>query len=190
MKNQNPALQYGLIGAFVLIICTILSQMYIMSYLRKHVDNPSGFSLLTFAGVSILTFVIVIGVFIFCIVKTMRSYRTINPGFTYGKLVGQGLLATLIIAVVSLLFGILYNRVIDPNAQKKSLEMMETIFENSNIPNKDQVLDRMRENQNPIRQALTSLAVTLILGMIISLISAGVLNKKPDEFSNNPNELR
>jgi len=189
MKNQNPALQYGLIGAFILIICTILSQMYIMSYLRKHVDNPSGFSLLTFAGISILTFVIVIAVFIFCIVRTMRSYRTINPAYTYGKLVGQGLLTTLIIAVVSLLFGILYNKVIDPNAQKKSLEMMETIFENSNIPNKDQVLDRMRD-QNPIRQAITSLGVTLILGMIISLISAGVLKKKPDEFSNNPNELR
>jgi hypothetical protein len=189
MKKQNPALQYGLIGAFILIICTILSQMYIMSYLRRHVDDPSGFSLFTFAGISILTFVVVIGVFIFCIVKTMRSYRKINPAFTYGKLVGQGLLTTLIIAVVSLIFGILYNKVIDPNAQKKSLEMMETIFENINMPNKDQVLDRMR-NQNPTRQAITGLSVTLVVGMIISFISAGVLNRKPEEFSNNPNELR
>ena len=44
------------------------------------------------------------------------------------------------------------------------------------------------ENQNPVRQVITGIAITLIFGMLTSLISASFLKKKYD--FNNPNQMR
>jgi len=49
-------------------------------------------------------------------------------------------------------------------------------------------LERVR-NQNPVTQAVTSMALTLFCGLIVSLISASVLNKRGKEFSGSPNNL-
>jgi len=191
MKKQNPALIYGLIGAAILIVFGLAMQMY-MTSMQKAVDSGESFNFLKFIGVGILSFLIIAGVYIFCIIKSMKEYRKINPDYTYRKLVGYGLFATLVIAIVSTAFTLLYSQVIDPGAAKKSVVLAEKLIENSNMPDdqKEKALEGARkQNQDPVRQTITSLAITLFCGLIVSLIAGAVLNKRGKEFTPNPNNL-
>ena len=190
MKKQNPALIYGLIGGAIIIVFGLVMQMYMTSTMQKAVDSGESFNFMKLLGVGIISFLLIAGVYIFCIVKSMKDYRKINPEYTYGKLVGYGLFTTLIIAVVSTIFTLLYSQVIDPGATKKSLVLSEKLIENSNMPDdqKEKALDRIKmQNENPVRQIITSTGITLICGLIVSLIAAAVLNKKGKEFPSNPN---
>ena len=190
MKKQNPALIYGLIGGAIIIVFSLVMQMYMTSTMQKAVDSGESFNFMKLLGVGIISFLLIAGVYIFCIVKSMKDYRKINPEYTYGKLVGYGLFTTLIIAVVSTIFTLLYSQVIDPGATKKSLALSEKLIENSTMPEdqKEKALDRIKmQNENPGRQIITSTGITLICGLIVSLIAAAVLNKKGKEFPSNPN---
>ena len=184
MKKQNPAVVYGLIGAAILIVFGLVMQMYMTSSMKKIVDSGDSVSPFKFLGFAIISFLVIVAVYIFCIIKTIKEYRKVNPQYTYKKLVGQGLLATLLIAVVSTAFSILYSQVIDPGAMKKNIELTEKIFDNMSMPEeqKEKALEGVR-NQNPVRQAMTSLGLTLFCGLIVTLISASVLNKRGKELS-------
>jgi hypothetical protein len=186
MKKQNPALMYGLIGAAVLILVGLGMQMYFTSMMKKAVAAADSINPMKFLGVTIISFLIIAAIFITCIIKAMRDYRKITPDYTYKKLVAHGLLATLIISLVSTAFSLLYSQVIDPGAREESIKLTEQVYENMNMPEeqKEKMIDRLK-NQNPVRQAVTDLAITLFLGMIVSLISGSVLNKKGKEFPTN-----
>ena len=190
MKKQNPALIYGLIGGAIIIVFSLVMQMYMTSTMQKAVDSGESFNFMKLLGVGIISFLLIAAVYIFCIVKSMKDYRKINPEYTYGKLVGYGLFTTLIIAVVSTIFTLLYSQVIDPGATKKSLALSEKLIENSNMPDdqREKALERIKmQNENPGRQIITSTGITLICGLIVSLIAAAVLNKRGKEFPTNPN---
>jgi hypothetical protein len=186
MKKQNPALMYGLIGAAVLILVGLGMQMYFTSMMKKAVAAADSINPMKFLGVTIISFLIIAAIFITCIIKAMRDYRKITPDYTYKKLVAHGLLATLIISLVYTAFSLLYSQVIDPGAREESIKLTEQVYENMNMPEeqKEKMIDRLK-NQNPVRQAVTGLAITLFLGMIVSLISGSVLNKKGKEFPTN-----
>jgi ABC-type antimicrobial peptide transport system permease subunit len=119
----------------------------------------------------------------------MKDYRKLNPDYTYNNLVKQGLLATLIIAVVSSLFSYLYGFVIAPESREESLELLRRIYESIEMPEaqREKAMSQF-ENQKPVRQMITGFAITLVLGLVTSLISASVLKKKYD--LNNPNQMR
>ena len=190
MKKQNPALIYGLIGGAIVIVFGLVMQMYMTSTMQKAVDSGESFNFMKLLGVGMISFLVIAGVYIFCIVKSMKDYRKINTEYTYGKLVGYGLFTTLVIAVVSTIFTLLYSQVIDPGATKKSLALSEKLIENASMPEdqKEKALERIKmQNENPVRQTITSVGITLICGLIVSLIAAAVLNKRGKEFPTNPN---
>jgi predicted permease len=191
MKKQNPAVIYGLIGAAALILLGLGMQMYIMSIMEKAVASGESFSPMKFLGFTIISFLVIIAVFIICVVKAIKDYRKQTPDYTFKKLAGHGLLATLIIAVVSTAFSLLYSQVIDPGARQKSIDLTEKVFDNMTgmtEEQKEKQIEQMK-NQDPIRQSINGLGLTLLFGVIVSLISASVLNKKATEFSSNPNNL-
>ena len=181
---------YGLIGAAILIIISIGMQMYMLSYLKKTVDSAGTFSPMKFLIFPIITLLVIIAIYIICIIKAIKDYRKINPEYTYRNLMGQGLLVTLIITFVSTAFSLLYSQIIDPDSRQKGIDLTIQLYENMNMPDdqKEKMIEQI-ENQNPVRQAITSVAITLIFGLIVSLISASVLNKRGKSLSNNPNNL-
>jgi O-antigen/teichoic acid export membrane protein len=190
MKQTNPAVKYGMMGAIILVVLGIGMQLMLLSSLRKGAENPAGFSFLKLAGVQIISFLLIAGVFIFCIVRSMKDYRKLNSDYTYNSLVKQGLLATLIITVVSSLFSYLYGYVIAPESREEITDLMKRIFEGApsmTDAQREKALSQL-ENQNPVRQMITGFAITLVLGLVTSLISASVLKKKYD--INNPNHIR
>jgi predicted permease len=190
--KKNPAVLYGLIGAAILVVLGLITQMYITSVMEKAIARGESVSFMKFISVGIISFLIIVAVYIFCIIKSMKDYKKVNPNYTYGKLVGHGLLATLVLAVVSTGFSLLYSQVIDPGAAKKNIELSEKVIDNSSMPEdqKEKALEGVRkQGENPNRQAVTGLAITLFCGLIVSLIAGAVLNKKGKEFPSNPNNL-
>jgi hypothetical protein len=189
MKQTNPAIKYGMIGGIILVILGIGMQLMLLSSLRKGAENPATFSPVKFLGFSILSLLLIAGIYIFCIIRSMKDYRKLNPDYTYNNLVKQGLLATLIIAVVSTLCSYLYGYVVAPESRQEALELTKRIYEGISISDeqREKVMSQL-ENQNPVRQMITGFAITLVLGLITSLISASVLKKKYD--INNPNQMR
>ena len=189
MKQTNPAVKYGMIGAVILVVFGIGVQLMLLSTMRKAAENPAAFSPMKFLGFSILSLLLIAGVYIFCIVRSMKDYRKLNPDYTYNNLVKQGLLATLIIAVVSSLCSYLYGYVIAPETRQEVIDLTKRIYEGMAISDeqKERAISQL-EKQNPVRQMITGLAITLVLGLITSLISASVLKKKYD--INNPNQMR
>ncbi|HYM93908.1 MAG TPA: DUF4199 domain-containing protein, partial [Chitinophagaceae bacterium] len=137
----------------------------------------------------IISLILIVGIYIFCIVKSMRDYRKIDTAYTYRKLVGQGLLATLILVLVSTAFSYLYNGVIAPEAKQQTIELTKQVYQNLNIPDdqKEKAMEKLND-RNPVREMLTGVALSLLLGMIVSLIGASVLNTKAS--MNNPQQLR
>ena len=187
--NQNPGIKYGIIGAVVWFAVGVLIQMVILSYLKNAANTSEKFSGGKFILFSIISLVIICGIFIFCIVKSMKDYRKLDPEYTYRKLVGQGLTATLILVLLSTGLGYLYNEVISPETREKTVELTKQVYQHLDIPDdqKEKAIERLN-NQDPVRQLLTSLGLTLLLGMIVSLISASVLNLRAN--MNNPNQMR
>lgn len=190
MNKQNPGVLYGLIGAAILIIIGLVMQMYIVSVLQKAVDSGASMSPMKFIGVSILSFILIVTIFIVCLTKAMKDFRKNNQDYTYKKLVGQGLLTTLLIAFVSTGFSLLYSGVIDPDARQKTIDLTVQVYENVNLPEeqKDKIIASIQD-QDIVRQTVTSLSLTLFFGLIVSLIGASVLNKRGKEFPTNPNNL-
>ena len=190
--KKTPAIVYGLIGAAIIIVLGLVAQMYITSVLEKAVAKGESVSFMKFLGVGILSFLIIAGVYIFCIIRSIKDYRKINPNYNYGKLVGHGLLCTLVLALVSTAFSLLYSQIIDPGASKRNIELTEKVIDNSSMPEeqKEKTLESIRkQGDNPVAQTVKSLAITLVCGLIISLIAGSVLNKKGKELSDNPNNL-
>jgi len=190
--KKNPAIVYGLIGAAILVVLGLVTQMYITSVMEKAVASGASISPFKFLGIGIISFLLIVGVYIFCIIKSIKDYRKVNTNYSYGKLVGHGLLCTLVLALVSTGFSMLYSQVIDPGAAKKNIELTEKVFDNMDMPDdqKEKALESVRkQGENPGRQAVTGLAITLFCGLIVSLIAGAVLNKKGKEFPANPNNL-
>ena len=190
--KKTPAIIYGLIGAAIIIVLGLIAQMYITSVLEKAVAKGESVSFMKFLGVGILSFLIIAGVYIFCIIKSIKDYRKVNPNYNYGKLVGHGLLCTLVLALVSTAFSLLYSQVIDPGGTKKNIELTEKVLDNASMPEdqKEKALEGIRkQGDNPVGGAVRSLAITLVCGLIVSLIAGSVLNKKGKELSANPNNL-
>ena len=179
MKKENPAVKYGLIGAILLVAIGIIMQLLVLSYLKTTANDPSKFSMGKSILVGVCSLLLIVGIFIFCIVRTQKDYRKLNPEYSYRQLVGQGLLVTLILVLVSTGISYLYNYVISPEIKTKTVELTKQLYQNLDIPEdaKEKALQKL-EDQNPIRQLLTSLGLSLLLGMIVTLISAMVLNKR------------
>jgi len=130
MKQINPAVRYGIIGAVILVVLGIVMQFIILGSLKKGAANPESFNMMKVLGFSILSLLCIAGVYITCIVKSMKDYRKLNPDYSHKNLVSQGLLATLIIAVVSSLFSYLYGYVIAPESREQALNLTRQIYEN------------------------------------------------------------
>jgi len=177
--KENPALKYGLLGGIALVVIGIVMQLLVLSFLKSAVNDPDKFSMGKSILVSIGSLVLILAIFAICIVKAQKEYRRINPEYTYRKLVAQGLLATLILVVVSMSISYLYNYLIAPELKAKTEELTYQLYESMDIPEdqKEKILEGMKED-NTVRQILTTLGLSLVLGMIVSLISAMVLNKR------------
>ena len=167
-KNQQfkAALIYGAILGFVSIVLSVIF-------------NLLGIGLETWTG--IITFVVTIGVVIYCLYAYRQEYM---GGYaSYGKLV----LMTLLIGVVSSVLVAIYNYLhftyIDPEATEKMYNMVyEKMLSNPRIPEDmiDELMEKMEKRFTTGRIVIQGFVSGIFTVLIIGLIASAFLKKEPE----------
>ena len=189
MKKENPAIKYGIIGAVILIALGVIMQLIVVQTLKKAAADPDNFSITSSMLMGFLALCLIAATMIYCIVKAMKEYRKFNPDYTYRKLALQGLGVTIIMVLISAVISYIYNMYIMPENRELTIEYTRVIYENLNVPEeqKQEMLEKL-DNSNPVSEVIKSTGMMLIVGMIISLISAMILNRRNALY--NPNQMR
>ncbi|HSU27254.1 MAG TPA: DUF4199 domain-containing protein [Chitinophagaceae bacterium] len=190
MNKTNPAVKYGILGGCILGAIWVLSTIYTLSMLKKiNVEDGSLFNSKTIL-IGFLLLICVAVIFVVCIVRTVSEYRKVNTEYNFRNLVMQGMLATLILVLIYNGIIYVYSEVISPETIRQTMELTKEITRNAKMnlsdDQKEKIL-RSIDMKTPVRQLVSRLGITLVLGMIITLISATVMNKRN---YTNPNQMR
>tara|TARA_B110000908_G_C9988042_1_gene328483 strand:+ start:60 stop:572 length:513 start_codon:yes stop_codon:yes gene_type:complete len=168
MSTKDIILKWGLIGGTATIILGLLSYLLAMS------DSK----IMQYAGVVLMLAVIVLGLF---------EYRDkLGGGFaSFGELFKIGLMIGLIISVVSVIWSYIYMNFIDPELMGRILLKTEIELESRAMSDQDVkiAMEYTKKFMQPTYMAVVSLASTLFMSSIISVISALVIkNNKPEAY--------
>ncbi|MEI6749011.1 MAG: DUF4199 domain-containing protein [Bacteroidales bacterium] len=180
MENKNSLLKESVKAGLSIGVIGII--VFIIEYIAN--IKPVGFL------VPILLGIISIAISITCLVIFLKKYRTGSGGFiSFKDAFLYGLIALVVAGIVSALFSFLFMQFFDPQYMKGIMEAQKDWMENylSGKMSDDQIqeqLDKIDKQMNvsALRQMLTSLAVSTILGIIISLIVGAIMKKIPNVF--------
>lgn len=166
MNNQTStarvALKWGLItGISLVLYSTIL-------YTLDQTTNR---------GLSLIIY----GILIVGLILGMRDYRTANEGYmSFGDGVGLGALLSAIAGFLSSLFSVFYTQVIDPGFQERVTEQVrEQLEEQGNMSDEqvDQAVEMMQKFQSPGITFAVGIFMTILIGVIFSLVIAAFIRK-------------
>lgn len=106
--------------------------------------------------------------------KAQRDATPLTEDFGYGRALGAGVMITLVAAVLGVVFGYIYNQIINPHFMEVQTEARHIAMEAKNVPAAQiEQFDQMTEKFNtPVMQAVFGFAISMILGTIISLITS------------------
>ncbi len=167
--------RYGLLTGLVLIL---LGLVFYLTGLQSFDQPQSSNSWI----ITIVNLVVLFG----GLYLAIQQHRDQNLGgyITFGKGFTVGLLTSLVVAVVTAIWTIVFFTVVEPNATQMILEA-----------SKDQMANEQGMSNEQIEQAMTwvswmtspsmltvfALLGTVFQGLILSLIAGGVLSKRPPE---------
>ena len=169
MTTANFGLRQGLIGGLILIIMSLFINMSGM--MEKSIFTAGLFGM--------LQFIVFLGIIIYGIGAYSKKYA--EGSFTFGDGFKLGLTITLIMGIITIIFGYIYQTYIDPDMTERMVSSVLEFMEDRGLPEEQiqATIDKMREaNENPLSQLPKSLATYLILGAIASAIGAAIFKKK------------
>ncbi len=168
---MKPSVRYGLLLGAVL---SALPLLFFALGVEKEdmIQKVSGF-----LNVAITAVIIFMGI---------REMRTLQNGFiTFGKGFSTGMMIALIGGVITTVFSYLYFTVINPGMityikMKQEEEMLNRGMTDADI---EKMAGTMEMFSNPAAMAGFALIGMLVIGLVISLISSGILKKEdPSEM--------
>lgn len=163
---MNPAVLWGLIGGFGLILVSILTYLL----------NVHSHSSIIFIFYGILIFSIVMGI-------TGKKNAETESYFPFGKAFVTGIIVTAIASLIGSIYTFIFYKYIDP-------ELMQLILEQSKQTIYDQNMSEIEENQSirfieffvsPAIMAISSFIVYCIVGLIVSVIASLFVKTNPPE---------
>lgn len=106
---------------------------------------------------------------------------TAREGRTYGGQVGAGMLISLIGGIIIFFGSILFTSVVFPDYFEEVRRAGEEVMRARGMSETDiqTYLDQQAAMQTPIINALTGFIATLVTGLIVSLVTAAFLRRKP-----------
>lgn len=166
MSTKDVVLKWGLIGGVAVVILGLLSYLL----------NLSDSKIIQYASVILMLAIIVLGLF---------EYRDkLGGGFaSFGELFKVGLMIGLIISVVSVIWSLIYMNYIDTELVERILLKTEIDLETNGMSDSEMkiAMEYTRKFMQPGYMAVISLASSLFMSGIISIISALVIkNNKPE----------
>ncbi len=166
------ALRYGLIGGLILVAISLVGQVAGLA------DPTQPYS----AG-SIINSILTYGTIIAILVLAVKFHRDSNQnGFiTFGQAFGLGVLAALVMGVISAIYSYVFFAFIDPGFLDQVVEMQKEQMLESGMSESevDQAFNMMSAMFTPGAFAIIAVVGSLIFGAIVSLIVAAVMKKDP-----------
>lgn len=174
---RPTAVRGGLITALLLIALGLIMQV---SGLSDPANSNSSANIIT----GLVSFILLAGGLIWAI----RTHKTDQSGYlTFGRGVTVGMVATLIIAVITAIWTILNFLVIQPDMIEQMMDgAREGMYsQNPNMSDSDaeQAMSFMTWMFNPYILAVFSFFTVLVQGLIISLIGSAVLKNNPPQVT-------
>ena len=171
---RPTAMKYGLIGGLVLVV---LSLVY----------NVTGIIDYTGQSSNMIPNILNWGTMIAVIVLAIKHHRDNELGgfIKFGRCFGLGTLTSLIMGLISGIFGLIYFNVIDPGLVDEIMSQMEERFAEQGMDENaiEMALSWTRSMFSPVGIFLMGALGTTILGMIFSLIIGAIMKKDPPAFA-------
>ncbi|QMW01345.1 DUF4199 domain-containing protein [Spirosoma foliorum] len=169
MNNQTStarvALKWGLITGITLVVYSII--LYTL-------DQTTNRSLSL-----VIYLILIVG-----LVLSMRDYRTANEGYmSYGEGMSTGTLVSAIAGFLSSLFTVFYTQIIDPGFQERITEQVRTQMEDQGTMSDEQIdqgIEMMQKFQSPGITFAVGIFMTILIGVIFSLIIAAFIRRNKD----------
>lgn len=118
------------------------------------------------------------------LVISVKSYRdnVLEGEITFGKAFGFGVLVALVSAVLGAIYNYLLYTVIDPDLQKKMLEMAAEKMLEQGMPEGqiDQALEITKRFMSPVFTSIIAVFSGTLFGTIISLVVAAIFKKESE----------
>lgn len=134
----------------------------------------------TYTAVRFLTTaVLIVG-----IILAMRSFKDQNAGFmSYGQGVGVGLVVSGVVGLLSAIFMYVYTTLVDPDVLTRIMDKTRADMEAKGMADAqvDQAMALSGKFMNGPFMALSAIVITIIIGLVVSLlVAAFVKNPKPE----------
>ncbi len=161
----STALYYGLIGGVILSIWSVIAYM-------TNLQESAGW----------LNTIVSIVIFIAVIMMATKAHRDNKLGgvMSFGKGFSVGFLTVLIMAAIGAVFTIVYLQFIDPGVMQEAERQMEQQMAERDMSREEmeQALKVGRMFIQPGVMALMGFVFNLILGAVVSLISAAIYQRQ------------
>lgn len=161
------AKKYGAILAGIGIVLGLL--MYLTGMSDPESANP-----MAGAGVGCLSIILTIVIYVLAI----KNHRDNELGGTvsFGRAFTVGMATALVSAIISVVWGIIFNNLIAPDLLEKTREMMMQQAQ----PGSEAFMETIANiTTNPILGPIMTLVASLFIGAIICLILAAIMKKEP-----------
>jgi hypothetical protein len=170
VSPRPTAIRYGLIAGLVLIVLSVLY-------------NVTGMIDYTGQNSNVIPNILNWGTIIAALVLAIKHHRDNELGgfISLGRCVGLGSLTSLVIGVISGIFGVLYFTVIDPGLKGEILSQLQEQFEEQGLDENaiDMAMSWTENMFSPLGLFLMTSLSTLLGGVILSLIIGAIMKKTP-----------
>jgi len=135
--------------------------------------------------------VVAIGIHTFGIVLGTRVERAPSgaAGFSYGKAFKVGFMISLVSAVAGIACNAIFFKFINPNYNETTIAWTRSLMENMKAPEAqiEKAEEQMRAKAGLTRQLVNGVVGAIVIGTIISLITAAVMKRPPaDDLTGGP----
>lgn len=174
VSPQPTIVRFGLIGAMVLIIYSLLGNIL------GFTSPANGMMAAMIGGLVIFVFYIVI------MVLPVRKHRDQDLGghIPFGRAFTVAFFTSLIVGVISSAFNMLYMNVIDPSLGTTMVEETREMYEGMGM-NETQIDAAIKQVEKgfTLTGQLMGLAFGVGIGVVFALIIAAVMKKNPPEVA-------
>jgi hypothetical protein len=174
-EQQNKyafGIRYGLMSGFVMMFITTIGFLYILKS-----------SFVAFSILSVFTYVIPIIPLIFYVIAAKRQ-KSLQGGFISVKEAFQVMfIAILITVAIFTIYGLIYNKYIDPECSDRMKDGALSFFEKLKMP-QDQIDAQMKKieeqtnDSTKISKLFYSIAQSIIIHSIFGFIAALIIKKE------------
>lgn len=161
----NFSINYGLILGAVMILISIIT--YATGMTLNGVQWPNYLYYILFPVI---------------IIYAISAYKKKNNGIlSLGNAIKVGLLIAVISALVNVVYGLVFNYIIDPEFMGQVIEKTgEKLMENPNLSPEivEKQMEMMKKFSNPLLGSAIWVALSALFGLIYSLIGGLVMKKE------------